>query len=101
LLDGIADQTNKSGRVLANYVARYFDDVWAHFRGLRFVLAPGAELHYIVGNSSFYGVLVPVEEIYAEMLQRLGFAAIACRPLRKRNSKKELIEFDVTARWPG
>jgi hypothetical protein len=101
LLDRIADQTNKSGRVLANYVARYVDDIWAHFRGLRFVLASGAELHYIVGNSSFYGVLVPVEEIYAEMLDRLGFEAVTCRPLRKRNSKKELIEFDVTARWPG
>jgi hypothetical protein len=101
LLDQIAHHANKSGQVLANYVARYFDDIWLHFQGLRSVLASGAELHYVVGNSTFYDVLVPVEQIYAEMLNGLGFDAIACHPIRKRNSKKELIEFDVTARWPG
>ena len=46
----------------------------------------------------FYGILVPVERIYAEMLAQLGFADIRCRPIRKRNSKKELIEFEVSAR---
>jgi hypothetical protein len=101
LLGRIADRANKSGRVLANYVAKYVDDMWAHFRGLPPLLAPGAEVHYVVGNSTFYGVLLPVEQIYAEMLERLGFAAIECRSIRKRNSKKELIEFDVTARWRG
>jgi hypothetical protein len=101
LLEQIAHHTNKSGAILANYVARYFDDIWAHFLGLRAVLAPGAEIHYVVGNSTFYDVLLPVELIYAEMLDRLGFAEIACHPIRKRNSKKALIEFDVTARWPG
>lgn len=101
LLARIAGQENKSGQVLANYVAKYVEDIWAHFQGLRSVLAPGAETHYIVGNSSFYGVLVPVEQIYAEMLERLGFDDVACHPLRKRNSKKELIEYDVIARWPG
>jgi hypothetical protein len=100
-LEGIAHHANKSGRVLANYVAKYFDDMWMHFQGIRAVLAPGAEIHYIVGNSTFYGVLLPVEQLYAEMLARLGFEAIECRPIRKRNSKKELIEFDVVARWPG
>jgi hypothetical protein len=86
---------------LANYVAKYFDDMWAHFRGLTPALADDAEVHYIVGNSTFYGVLLPVEQIYAAMLRDLGFVDVKCRPLRKRNSKKELIEFDVTGRWPG
>lgn len=100
-LAAIAAEHNKNGKLLGKYVAKYMADMWAHFDGLRAVLAPGAELHYIVGNSSFYGVLLPVEQLYAEMLTRLGFADVACRPLRKRNSKKELIEFDVTARWSG
>jgi hypothetical protein len=100
-LDRIAHHTNANGRLLAAYVAKYFDDMWTHFKGLRAVLAVGAEVHYVVGNSTFYGVLLPVERIYAEMLDRLRFEAIDCRPLRKRNSKKELIEFDVTARWGG
>jgi len=100
-LDGIAHHDNKSGRILANYVAKYFDDMWLHFQGLTPLLAPKAELHYVVGNSTFYGILLPTEKIYAAMLERLGFKSIACRPIRKRNSKKELVEFDVMAIWSG
>lgn len=95
----IAHSDNRNGYMLANYVAKYFDDMWSHFRHLTSVLRRGAELHYIVGNSTFYGTLVPTELFYAEMLKTLGFSEIECRPIRKRNSKKELVEFDVVARW--
>lgn len=98
-LDQIAHADNKNGAVLANYVAKYFDDMWSHFLHLTPVLDRGAELHYIVGNSTFYGTLVSTERLYAEMLATLGFSEIECRPIRKRNSKKELVEFDVVARW--
>ena len=98
-LDQIAHKDNKNGAVLANYVAKYFDDMWTHFRNLIPVLDHRAELHYIVGNSTFYGTLVSTELLYAEMLAALGFSAIECRAIRKRNSKKELVEFDVVARW--
>ena len=100
-VEQIADVNNKKGQLLANYVLKYFDDVWAHLCGIVHVLTANAEMHYIVGNSTFYGVLLPVEQIYAQMLRDLGFVEVECKPLRKRNSKKELIEFDVTARWPG
>lgn len=98
-IDQIAHADNKNGVVLAQYVAKYFDDMWTHFRHLPSVLARGAELHYIVGNSTFYGTLVPTELLYAEMLTMLGFTDIECRAIRKRNSKKALIEYDVVARW--
>jgi hypothetical protein len=98
-LDKIAHADNKNGEVLSNYVAKYFDDMWAHFRCLTPVLSSGAELHYIVGNSTFYGTLVSSELLYAEMLTELGFSEIKCQAIRKRNSKKELVEFDVIARW--
>ena len=101
VLEQIAHADNKNGRLLANYVAKYFDDMWAHFCSLTPTLAAEAEIHYVVGNSTFYGVLLPVEQIYAAMLRSLGFTNVKCKPLRKRNSKKELIEFDVSARWPG
>lgn len=101
VVERIADGENKNGRILANYVTKYFDDMWSHFQGLPAILAPDAEVHYIVGNSTFYGTLLSAERIYAGMLTRVGFEAVECRPIRKRNSKKELIEFDVTARWRG
>lgn len=98
-LDQISHADNKNGVVLSKYVAKYFDDMWAHFRSLTPVLESHSEIHYIVGNSTFYGSLVSTELLYAEMLKELGFTNVECKPIRKRNSKKELIEFDVTACW--
>lgn len=95
----IAHADNKNGVLLAKYVAKYFDDMWTHFRSLTTVLSSGAELHYIVGNSTFYGFLVSTEILYAEMLAAIGFKKIEFRAIRKRNSKKELVEFNVTAKW--
>ena len=100
-LEGIRHHDNKHGRILANYVAKYFDDMWEHLNSLVPVLNDGSEIHYIVGNSTFYGVLLSVERLYTVMLDRLGFEEIDCRAIRKRNSKKELFEFDVSARWTG
>ena len=100
-LEGMRHHDNRNGRLLANYVAKYFDDVWRHLESLVPVLGGNSEVHYIVGNSTFYGVLLSVEKLYAAMFERLGFEDITCRALRKRNSKKELFEFDVSARWAG
>lgn len=99
VLQTISHADNKNGALLAKYVAKYFDDMWAHFCDLPASLASGAELHYVVGNSTFYGTLVSTERLYAEMLSELGFSNVECRSIRKRNSKKELVEFDVVAKW--
>lgn len=82
-------------------MAKYFEDMACHFGSLPSVLQPGARLHYIVGNSVFYGVLTPTEQIYATILRDCGFSDVAVRPVRKRNSKRELVEFEVSATWPG
>ena len=95
LLDKIALADNKNGVVLANYVAKYCDDMWAHFQSLTPVLASGAEIHYIVHNSAFYGSLVSTELLSAEMLTALGSDAVECRAIRKQNPNQELVEFDV------
>ena len=97
----IAHDDNKYGRLFSNYISKYFNDVWSHAHSLLPVLNNGCEVHYIVGNSTFYGVLLSVEEIYRDMFNDLGFENVQCRAIRKRNSKKELFEFDVSARWPG
>ena len=97
----ISDANETNGKLLATYVRKYFDDISHHFCNLKNVLNAGAELHYIIGNSSFYGVLVSTENFYAAILREYGFNEIDVRPIRKRNSKKELLEFIVSARWPG
>ncbi|MCY4042030.1 MAG: hypothetical protein OXF72_12390 [Gammaproteobacteria bacterium] len=97
----IAHDDNRNGALLAKYVAKYFNDMREHIVSLLSLVRKGSELHYIVGNSSFYGVLLSVEKIYAAIFEDLGFEEVQCSAIRKRNSKKELFEFDVSARWPG
>jgi hypothetical protein len=83
--------------LLGSYVAKYFHDLDGHVRAVSERIASGGRVHYIVGNSTFYGVLVPTERGLAQMLRDHGFRDVAVRVLRKRNSKKELFEYDVVA----
>lgn len=84
-------------QILSNYVHKYFHDMVIHVRSLVRRLAPGASVHYVIGNSKFYDWVVPVQEILADIFRATGLDADS-RILRKRNSKKELFEFVVTAR---
>jgi hypothetical protein len=86
--------------VLARYVRKYFHDMDAHVAQLAGVLAPRATVHYIVGNSKFYDVLVPVERIYAALFERHGLSDVRVETIRKRSSKRELFEYLVSAHAP-
>jgi hypothetical protein len=95
----VGDITAISG-VLGRYVAKYFHDMVAHCASLFAVVAPGGTIHYIVGNSKFYDVMLPVEGIYAAMFESVGFRDVVVKTIRKRTSKKELFEYVVSARKP-
>ena len=82
--------------VLGIYVQKYFHDMWQHVRSLERVVKPGGQVNYIVGNSKFYTVLLPVEQIFAAMFRAAGFVSVEVRTLRKRTSKKELFEYLVS-----
>ena len=81
--------------VLSLYVHKYFEDCVLHFRSLSRILRKGAIAHYIVGNSRFYDVMVPTEEIYRDIMSSHGFRNVHVENIRKRTSKKELFEFVV------
>lgn len=98
ILCAIRGANKKSGALLSNYVAKYFEDMWQHIKDIAGLLAVGGTVHYIVGNSRFYDTVVPVERLFADMLTEAGFRDARITPIRKRNSKKELYEFDVSAR---
>lgn len=82
--------------VLGIYVEKYFYDMWQHVQGIHRLLKPGGHVNYIVGNSKFYEILLPVEQIFAAMFRATGFRNVAVRTLRKRTSKKELYEYLVS-----
>ncbi len=94
----VRDAHPKNGPLLARYLERYFVDTRDHLERLCDHLEPGAAVTYVVGNSAFYGTLVPVESLYADLMVDVGLEAPRIDVLRKRNSKKELFEFAVHAR---
>ena len=96
----IANDGGKNGPLLSNYVGKYFHDMWEHFQAAATHVKPGGVVSYIVGNSTFYGHVVPAEEWYALMLQSLGFETVRVDTIRKRNSNKRLYEYDVSAVRP-
>ncbi|MBI3205113.1 MAG: SAM-dependent methyltransferase [Myxococcales bacterium] len=93
----LAASIAKDSEVLSRYVERYFVDMAEHLASLRQVVADGGSIHYVVGNSKFFDVVVPVEEILAAQMKTAGFSKPRIERLRKRTSKKELYEFAVSA----
>ena len=87
----------RNGRTMSNYVAKYFEDMFRHIHAVHPLLRKGGRVHYIVGNSLFYGIPVDSDRIYVHMLRKAGFSNVTSRVIRKRNSKKELFEYDVSA----
>jgi len=86
--------------LLGRYVHRYFLDLDAHVAAAFERVAPGGTVHYVVGNSAFYGVGVPTHDLLAEQLGAAGFVDPTLRVLRARTSKRGLFEFVVSARRP-
>lgn len=100
-VDEIANEPDKpNAKLLSNYVYKYFADTWLHIKSMAEVMTPGGEAVYIVGNSTFFGHIVPTEKWYADMLRAVGFEDVAVETIRKRNSNKLLFEYAVTGRRP-
>jgi len=96
-VDEIASSDGKNGELLSLYVKKYYFDMDRHIEAARSLLKPGAEVHYIIGNSTFYGVHVDTPKLYEESLRAHGFKNVESRVIRKRNSKKELFEYCTSA----
>jgi hypothetical protein len=90
----------KHGPLLATYVIKYFHDMSAHFSAAFGHVRSGGTASYIVGNSTFYGHVVPAERWYASLLSSAGFTGVRTTVIRKRNSNLALYEYEVTARRP-
>jgi len=93
----IAD--GKNAYILAIYVLKYFHDMHLHLSSLRSILADGAELNYIVGNSTFFGNIVDTAALLSESMRVLGYSKIDSEIIRKRNCNKALYEYCISATW--
>jgi hypothetical protein len=99
-LDEILSAIAERSELLSRYVHKYFFDMVQHVRELAAVMTPGASAYYIVGNSKFYDVLLPVEQIYAALFDAAGFEDVRVETIRKRSSKRELFEYVVSTTKP-
>jgi len=86
--------------LLSRYVQRYFADMAEHLASLVPLLEGGARLHYVIGNSKFYDVLLPTQELLALQMREAGLTRVGIETLRTRTSKSELYEYLVTAHKP-
>jgi hypothetical protein len=96
----IARDGGKHGPLLATYVTKYFHDMAGHFSAAFQHVRTSGTASYIIGNSTFYGHVVPAERWYAALLGAAGFTDVRTTVLRKRNSNLALYEYEVSARRP-
>jgi hypothetical protein len=83
---------NANGGLMANYVKKYFNDMYDHIHQLAQVCKKQCRLAYVVGNSKFYGHPLPTDEILAALFQHFGFTLDRIDKMRKRQSKAGLYE---------
>lgn len=95
----IENADNKNAKAMSLYVLKFFEDMFTHLSSLRKRLNRGAEINYILGNSSFYGNYVDTENIIKESLNYLGYSNIQSYVIRKRNCNKGLFEYKISAMW--
>lgn len=100
LADKISSAANKSAPLMASYVLKYFQDIGTHMQSIYENMQEGGTVHYIVGNSCFYGNLVPSDGFYIELLSLMGFTNATSQIIRKRNCNKSLYEYKISAVKP-
>jgi hypothetical protein len=98
--ESIINRIAEKSHLLSRYVHKYFYDILHHSQEIFKVVQHGGFIDYIVGNSKFYDVMLPVESIFAGIFEAVGFVNVDIRIIRKRTSKKELFEFLVSAQKP-
>jgi len=81
-----------NGGLMANYVTKYFNDIFDHAEQISMVCGETCRLAYVIGNSKFYDHPLPSDEILASIFQHFGFRLDRIDKMRKRQSKTGLYE---------
>ena len=76
---------------------QYFGGLLRALEAIRPMLAPGAHLMLVLGESAHGGVLVPVPDIAAELGQIAGYTQAEVRPMRTRRSSSHRISLKESA----
>jgi DNA modification methylase len=98
-------KTSGFSRLYSRVVKLYFGGMATHFKELRPLLRPGAQLAYVVGDqASFLGVLIPTGKLLATIAESLGYTVTNIdlfRTRRAASTNLALKEEVVVLQWPG
>lgn len=89
---------HSNGRLMANYIVKYFNNMYDHAGQVARVCRKQARLAYVIGNSKFYENPLPSDEILAAIYEHFGFQLERIDRMRKRQSKTGLYEAVVFMR---
>lgn len=92
LLDPYLHGIRSNGNLMANYVVKYFNDIYDHAGEVAKVCRKEARLAYVIGNSKFYDNPLPSDEILGKIFEHFGFGLEKIDRMRKRQSKSGLYE---------
>jgi len=98
LLNPYLHGIDSNGNLMANYVVKYFNDIYDHAGQVAQVCNKQARLAYVIGNSKFYDHPLPSDEILASIFGHFGFKLERIDRMRKRQSKTGLYEAVVFMR---
>jgi hypothetical protein len=83
----------------------YFGGMVRHLADLRTILAPGAQLAYVVGDqASYLRVMIRTGQLLAEIAESLGYEVVDIDLFRTRlatATREHLREEVLILRWPG
>jgi hypothetical protein len=94
---GIVEKIREHSNLLANYVQKYFNDMYVHFTELSKVANDSARCAYVIGNSKIKGVEIPSDVVLAKLLECVGFNMDKIVRIRNRLGKRGLYEAIVYA----
>jgi hypothetical protein len=92
LLDPYLHPISSNGNLMANYVVKYFNDMYDHAGQVAEVSRTQVRLAYVIGNSKFYDHPLPSDEILSSIFAHYGFGLERIDRMRKRQSKTGLYE---------
>ncbi|HEY9617377.1 MAG TPA: DNA methyltransferase [Microcoleaceae cyanobacterium] len=98
-------KTSGFERLYHRAVKLYFGGMAKHLADLRYILRPGAQLAYVVGDQkSYLQVLIRTGELLSDLAQGLGYEVVGLDLFRTRlatATKEQMREEVVLLRWSG
>lgn len=100
ILEPVVGQIRKGDNLMANYLVKYFNLLVQQIRVQHPLLAPNAQLAYVVGCSRLKDVYVETDVLLGRLFEALdlGYRVVAIERFRRRHSGKDLFESTVFVR---